>query len=64
MQTNKVWVRWHDGYLEEFNATEVRGGGSLLFMRLENGENRHIPLLSVRWYALEKESHARNQEQK
>ena len=55
---NKVWVRWFDGYLEEFEATEVRFGSDLLWMRLENGENRHIPLRQVRWFGLEKESHA------
>lgn len=24
METNKVTVRWFDGYMEEFEATEVR----------------------------------------
>lgn len=54
---NKVTVRWHDGYLEEFDATEVRFGSDLLWMRLANGKNRHIPLRSVRWFGLSKESH-------
>ena len=54
---NKVTVRWHDGYLETFDATEVRFGSDLLWMRLSNGKNRSIPLRSVRWFSLSKESH-------
>lgn len=55
---NIVNVRWHDGYLETFEATEVRFGSDLLWLRLSNGQNRHIPLRSVRWFSLGKESHA------
>ena len=55
--TNKVTVRWFDGYLEDFEATEVRFGSGLLWMRLDNGTNRHIPLRQVRWFSLENESH-------
>ena len=55
---NTVHVRWIDGYLEKFEASEVRFGSDLLWMRLANGENRHIPLSSVRWFGLDKESHA------
>jgi hypothetical protein len=54
---NKVTVRWWDGYLEDFEATEVRFGCDLLWMRLSNKTNRHIPLRQVRWFAMEKESH-------
>lgn len=54
---NEVTVRWHDGYLEEFKATEVRFGSDLLWMRLEDGKNRHIPLRSVRWFGMSQESH-------
>lgn len=54
---NKVTVRWWDGYLEEFECSEVRFGLDLLFLRLESGSNRHIPLRQVRWFSLEKESH-------
>lgn len=43
-----VTVEWIDGYVEEFKATEIRHGSDLLWMRLESGENRHIPLRSVR----------------
>lgn len=50
-------VRWHDGYLEEFKATEVRFGSDLLWMHLCNGSNRHIPLRSVRWFSITPESH-------
>lgn len=55
--TNRVTVRWHDGYMEEFDAIEVRFGSDLLFIRLADGKNRHIPLRSVRWFGLSKESH-------
>lgn len=54
----KVSVRWHDGYLEEFECTEVRFGSDLLWMRLANGQNRHIPMRSVRWFSQSPESHA------
>ena len=54
---NKVTVRWWDGYLETFDATEVRFGCDLLWMRLANGSNRHIPLRQVRWYSTSIESH-------
>jgi len=57
MKINKVNVRWNDGYLEEFETTETRFGSDLLFMRLSNGSNRHIPLRQVRWFSLEHESH-------
>lgn len=56
---NTVNVRWWDGYLETFEATEVRFGCDLLWLRLSNGENRHIPLRQVRWFSLSKESHAK-----
>lgn len=55
--TKIVSVRWHDGYLEEFETDEVRFGSDLLWMRLTNGKNRHIPLRSVRWFSLSHESH-------
>ena len=57
MKDIKVTVRWHDGYLEEFEATEVRAGCDLLWMRLKNDSNRHIPLRSVRWFSVTPESH-------
>lgn len=53
-----VSVRWFDGYLEEFKASEVRFGSDLLWMRLAGGGNRHIPLRQVRWYSVTPESHA------
>lgn len=56
-KVNIVTVRWHDGYLEKFPATEVRFGCDLLFMRLEDGNNRQIPLRSVRWFGMDQESH-------
>ena len=52
-----VNVRWHDGYLEAFECQEVRFGSDLLWMRLINGKNRHIPLRSVRWFSVNPESH-------
>lgn len=57
--TNIVNVRWHDGYIETFEAVEVRFGSDLLWMRLADGKNRHIPLRSVRWFSLSSESHER-----
>ena len=56
---NIVNVRWFDGYLETFEATEVRFGNAYLWMRLSNGQNRHIPLGQVRWFSLSIESHAK-----
>ena len=53
----KVTVRWHDGYLEKFECDEVRFGSDLLWMRLKNKQNRHIPLRSVRWFSQTPESH-------
>ncbi len=52
-----VNVRWWDGYLETFEASEVRFGSDLLWMRLVGGPNRHIPLRSVRWFSTTPESH-------
>jgi len=57
MITNKVTVRWFDGYMEEFETTETRFGCDLLFMRLSSGQNRQIPLRQVRWFGMEHESH-------
>lgn len=54
---NIVTVRWWDGYKEDFRATEVRFGSDLLWMRLEDGNNRHIPLRMVRWFGTSIESH-------
>lgn len=54
---NVVTVRWWDGYKEDFRATEVRFGSDLLWMRLEDGNNRHIPLRMVRWFGTSIESH-------
>lgn len=54
---NLVTVRWWDGYKEDFKATEVRFGSDLLWMRLEDGNNRHIPLRMVRWFGTSIESH-------
>lgn len=56
---NVVNVRWFDGYLETFETTEVRFGNTYLWMRLTDGQNRHIPLHQVRWFSLSVESHAK-----
>jgi hypothetical protein len=54
----KVTVRWFDGYKETFECQEVRFGKDLLWMRLTNGKNRHIPLCAhVRWFSTDPESH-------
>lgn len=54
-----VNVRYNDGYLEVFEATDVRFGADLLWMRLIDGSNRHIPIGSgfVRWFSTYPESH-------
>lgn len=54
---NIVTVRWWDGYMETFEAAEVRFGSDLLWMRLSDGKNRHIPLRMVRWFGMSEESH-------
>lgn len=51
-EIQEVSVRWSDGYLEEFEASEVRAGCDLLWMTLVNGQNRHIPLRTVRWFSI------------
>lgn len=61
---NIVTVRWFDGYMEEFEATEVRFGSDLLFLRLSDGKNLHIPLRQVRWFGMSKESHERKLERR
>ena len=53
-RVNTVTVRWFDSYLEEFEATEVRFGSDILFLRLAD---RHIPLRQVRWFGMSVESH-------
>ena len=57
---NTVTVRWFDSYLEEFEATEVRFGSDILFLRLADGKNSHIPLRQVRWFSMSIESHQRD----
>ena len=55
----KVTIRWWDGYFEEFDCEQVRFGCDLLWLRLGDGKNRHIPLRSVRWWSQYPESHER-----
>ncbi|MDR0434628.1 MAG: helix-turn-helix domain-containing protein [Gracilibacteraceae bacterium] len=45
-----VTVRWLDGYLEGFQATDVRFDGYFLRLRLDSGGARIIPLVGVRWF--------------
>lgn len=52
-----VNIRWLDSYLEVFKCQEVRFGWAFIWMRLVSGENRQIPLTSVRWFSLSEESH-------
>ena len=58
----EVTVRWFDGYLEKFEATEARFGSDLLWMRLSDGANRHIPLRQVRWFSQTPESHEKEKQ--
>lgn len=53
----EVYVRWFDGYLESFECEDVRFGAYLLWLKLKNGQNRHIPLNQVRWFSVYPESH-------
>lgn len=57
MEIILVNVRWFDGYLEQFECSEVRSGWAILWMRLKDGKNRHIPLTQVRWWSVYPESH-------
>ena len=51
MAYSKVIVRWWDGYIETFDKViEWRAGAYLLWMCLDDGHTRHIPLRQVRWY--------------
>jgi hypothetical protein len=54
---NIISVRWFDGYFEEFEASEVRFGGYIIWIRLTNGKERIIPLSQVRWFGQTIESH-------
>lgn len=53
----QVTVRWNDGYLEDFECDDVRFGSDLLWLRLMDGANRHIPTRGVRWFSVYPESH-------
>ena len=53
----KVNVRWNDAYFESFEADDVRFGLDLLWIKLSNGQNRHIPTRQVRWFSIYPESH-------
>ena len=55
-----VTVRWNDGYKEYFECSAVRFGSDLLWLKLKNGKNRHIPLRQVRWFSTDPESHEEN----
>ncbi len=47
-----VWVRWHDGYAETFDCKGARHSYALLWLELTSGQNRHIPLSSVRFFSV------------
>ena len=59
-EIKEVSVRWSDGYLEEFEVSEVRAGCDLLWMVLVNGQNRHIPLRTVRWFSINPKSYPKS----
>ena len=56
-----VSVRWWDGYLEEFDVSDVRFGSDLLWIKQVDGKNRHIPLRQVRWFSVYPESHEKGE---
>ena len=43
--------------METFEVDEARFGSDLLWMRLTDGKNRHVPLRTVRWFSVNPESH-------
>lgn len=51
-----VTVRWFDGYKETFEAAQVRFGFAMLWLKLTNGENRHIPFCQVRTFSTSRDS--------
>jgi hypothetical protein len=58
VENGVVNVRWWDGYLETFReVTDVRFGSDLLWLKMKDGKNRHIPLRNVRWFSTYPESH-------
>lgn len=61
-KVNIVTVCWWDGYKEDFRATEVRFGSDLLWMRLEDGNNRSHSFKngSLVWYFYWESSEYRN----
>ncbi len=61
-----VKVRWHDGYLEVFEVSSwrVRFGSDLLWFVMKDGQNRHIPLRSVRWFSITDAAEKQQQEDK
>jgi hypothetical protein len=45
-----IKVRWWDGYYEEFKAKRARSGAYILWIELDDGSDRWIPLTQVRWF--------------
>jgi hypothetical protein len=48
-----IKVRWTDGNLEEFKAEDYRVGHAYLWIKMENGKDRWIPTLNIRWFSTE-----------
>lgn len=49
-----VNIRWHDGYRERFECSEVRSGAQRLWLMQTDGHDRSIPLMgNVRWVSVD-----------
>ena len=47
-----VEIRWMDAYIEVFATMATRFTNGLIWMKLMDGDERYIPLASVRWYSI------------
>ena len=54
--TIEVSVRWLDGYSKTFKASDVKLGTDLIWMKLEDERNIHIPMWEVRWFLMYSEN--------
>lgn len=51
-----ITVRWHDGYMQSFDVTEVKEGFDLLRFCLQDRRTVDIPMRNVRWFSRNPES--------
>ena len=50
-----VGIEWLDGLQEYFECTRVQllEHSRILWMRLETGHDRRVPMMGVRWFSVE-----------